>query len=113
MLNNPHFYHRTIRKVVVAFGTVFNDLYVLRQSSSGQNLEKFKVPLNYGAKEKYIVRLTSDPTLTKSIATMVPRISFELTGMTYDESRKLPSTLRNFTANTSTAIPPASLIHSG
>ena len=104
MLNNPHFYHRTIRKVVVAFGTIFNDLYVLRQSSSGKNLERFKVPLNYGAKEKYIVRLTSDPTLTKSIATMVPRISFELTGMTYDESRKLPSTLRNFTANTSTAI---------
>ena len=104
MLNNPHFYHRTMRKVVVAFGTIFNDLYVIRQSSTGQKLEKFKVPLNYGGKEKYIIRLTTDPTLTKSIATMVPRISFELTGMAYDESRKLPSMIRNFSANTSTSI---------
>jgi len=55
-----------------------------------------KVPLSYGAKEKYLVRLQSDPTLTKSIATTVPRMSFDLVGMTYDTTRKQQTTLQNF-----------------
>ena len=105
MLGNDHFYNRTIRKVVVAFGTMFNDIHVVRYNKTGTTeYEKFKVPLNYGSKEKYLVRLASDPTLTKSIATTVPRISFDLTGMTYDASRKLPSTVRNFAQETSTSV---------
>ena len=105
MLGNDHFYNRTIRKVVVAFGTMFNDIHVVRYNKTGTTeYEKFKVPLNYGAKEKYLVRLASDPTLTKSIATTVPRISFDLTGMAYDASRKLPSTVRNFAQETSTSV---------
>jgi hypothetical protein len=105
MLGNEHFYNRTIRKVVVAFGTMFNDIHVVRYNKAGTTAyEKFKVPLNYGAKEKYLVRLQSDPTLTKSIATSVPRMSFEMTGMSYDVSRKLPSTVRNFAAETATTV---------
>jgi hypothetical protein len=97
MLGNSHFYNRTIRKIVVAFGTMFNDLYLVRYSKDGLTAhEKFKVPLNYGPKEKFITRLTSDPTLTKSIATSVPRMSFEMTSMSYDSSRKQVSTLQNF-----------------
>ena len=105
MLGNANFYNRTIRKIVVAFGTVFNDIYVVRYTKDGLTAkETFKVPLNWGAKEKYITRLTSDPTLTKSIATTVPRISFEMTGMSYDSSRKLPTTVRNFSANNATTV---------
>jgi len=105
MLGNAPFYNRTIRKIVVAFGTVFNDIYLVRYTKDGLTAkETIKVPLNWGAKEKYITRLTSDPTLTKSIATTVPRISFEMTGMSYDSSRKLPTTVRNFSANNSTSI---------
>ena len=105
MLGNDHFYNRTIRKVVVAFGTMFNDIHVVRYNKAGTtSYEKFKVPLNYGAKEKYITRINSDPTLTKSIATSVPRMSFDMTGMSYDTARKLPSTVRNFAANTSTTV---------
>lgn len=97
MLGNAHFYNRTIRKIVVAFGTMFNDIYLVRYTKDGLTAkEKFKVPLNYGAKEKYITRITSDPTLTKSIATSVPRMSFEMTSMSYDSSRKQVSTLQNF-----------------
>jgi hypothetical protein len=62
------------------------------------------VPLNYGAKEKYITRINADPTLTKSIATTVPRMSFDMTGMSYDTARKLPSTVRNFAANNATTV---------
>jgi len=105
MLGNDHFYNRTIRKVVVAFGTMFNDIHVVRYNKAGTtSYEKFKVPLNYGAKEKYITRINSDPTLTKSIATSVPRMSFDMTGMSYDTARKLPSTVRNFAANTATTV---------
>ena len=105
MLGNAPFYNRTIRKIVVAFGTVFNDIYLVRYTKDGLTAkETIKVPLNWGAKEKYLTRLTSDPTLTKSIATTLPRISFDMTGMSYDSSRKLPSTMRNFSANTATSI---------
>jgi hypothetical protein len=102
MLGNAHFYNRTIRKVVVAFGTLFNDIHLVRYNKAGTTAyEKFKVPLSYGAKEKYITRITSDPNLTKSVNTVVPRISFDLTGMSYDSGRKQVTTLRNFAANTS------------
>ena len=105
MLGNATFYNRTIRKIVVAFGTAFNDIYLIRYTKDGLTAkETIKVPLNWGAKEKYITRLTADPSLTKSIATTLPRISFEMTGMSYDSSRKLPTTVRNFSANNSTSI---------
>ena len=105
MLGNATFYNRTIRKIVVAFGTVFNDIYLIRYTKDGLTAkETIKVPLNWGAKEKYITRLTADPSLTKSIATTLPRISFEMTGMSYDSSRKLPTTVRNFSANNATSV---------
>ena len=105
MLGNAPFYNRTIRKIVVAFGTVFNDIHLVRYTKDGLTAkETIKVPLNWGAKEKYITRLTSDPTLTKSIATTLPRISFDMTGMSYDSSRKLPTTVRNFSANNATSV---------
>ncbi len=65
MLGNATFYNRTIRKIVVAFGTVFNDIYLVRYTKDGLTAkETIKVPLNWGAKEKYITRITSDPNLT-------------------------------------------------
>ena len=84
---------------------MFNDIHLVRYNKAGTtSYEKFKVPLNYGAKEKYITRINSDPTLTKSIATTVPRMSFDITGMSYDTARKLPSTVRNFAANNATTV---------
>jgi hypothetical protein len=97
MLGNKHFYNRTIRKIVVAFGSMFNDVQLIRYSKDGLTpYEVTKVPLSYGAKEKYLTRITSDPNLTKSINTVVPRMSFDLVGMTYDSSRKQQTTMQNF-----------------
>jgi hypothetical protein len=105
MLSNRHFYHRTIRKIVVSFGTLFNNIQLIRYTKDlSQERERFRVPLNYGSKEKYITRLFSDPNLVKSMAVTVPRISFELTGLSYDTSRKQISTIRNFSANNSTRV---------
>jgi len=98
-----HFYHRVLRKCIVAFGTLFNNITVVRYTKDGNTTkERFKVPLNYGPKEKYIQRITQDPTLTKSVAITVPRMSFELTNISYDSSRKQQSTMMNF-VGTSTA----------
>ena len=84
---------------------MFNDIHVVRYNKAGTtSYEKFKVPLNYGAKEKYITRINADPTLTKSIATSVPRMSFDMTGMSYDTARKLPSTVRNFAPDTASTV---------
>lgn len=96
MLSNAHFYHRSIRKVVVTFGTLFNDIELVRFTKDGTPKERFKVPLSYGTKEKYLTRITSDPTLTKSIATVVPRIAFTLDSISYDATRKQVTTIRNF-----------------
>lgn len=105
MLQNRHFYHRTIRKVVVAFGTLFNNIQLIRYTKDlSQEKERFRVPLSYGSKEKYITRLFSDPNLIKSVSIVVPRISFELTGISYDPGRKQISTIRNFSANNSTRL---------
>jgi len=98
MLGNPHFYHRSIRKMVVTFGTLFNDLEIVRFTSTGEPKERFKVPLTYGPKEKYIIRGQSDPTLTKSVATVIPRMSFNLDSLSYDSSRKQVTTLKNFSS---------------
>jgi hypothetical protein len=104
MLGNNHFYNRTIRKVVVAFGTLFNDIEVIRFTKNGTPQLKMLVPLSYGAKEKYITRITSDPTLTKSVNTVVPRMSFNLDSIAYDISRKQQTTLQNFSYTTAGGV---------
>ena len=103
MLGKAHYYNRSIRKIVVAFGTLFNDLYIKRYNKAGTTaFETFRVPLSYGSKERYLTAIMSDPTLTRTIGVTVPRISFELTGMNYDSSRKQQSLIRNFSYNTTT-----------
>jgi hypothetical protein len=100
MLGNAQFYNRSIRKIVVAFGTIFNDIQLQRYTKDGlTKKEIFRVPLSYGAKERYITAITSDPTLARTIGVNVPRMSFELTGMAYDPSRKQQSLLQNFAQN--------------
>lgn len=101
MLGNAHFYNRSIRKTIVSFGTLFNDIELVRFDTEDNPKERFKVPLSYGPKEKYITRVTSDPTLTKSVLSVVPRIAFNLDSITYDPNRKQITTTRNFAYGTS------------
>jgi hypothetical protein len=63
-----------------------------------------RVPLIYSSKEKFLTRLHSDPTLTKSMATAIPRIGFEMNGINYDSSRKQQSLVKNFSPNSSGGI---------
>ena len=88
MLGNT-FYHETIRKCVVGFGTLFNDIHITRKDGSGNVTQSMKVPLAYGAKSKFLTRLREDPALTKSVAITLPRIGFEIGNIAYDSTRKL------------------------
>jgi len=99
MLGNAQFYHRTIRKMVVVFGTMFNDLEIVRYTQAGAPKEKLKVPLSYGPKERYLTQITSDPNLIKSVNSVIPRMSFNLDSLEYDLNRKQISTLQNFAQN--------------
>lgn len=100
MLGNKHFYNRTIRRIVVAFGTLFNDIQMVRYNKAGDTAyERIRVPLSYATKEKFITRLKSDPNLNKSINTSLPRMSFEMTGISYDSARKQNTLMKNFSVN--------------
>ena len=104
MIGNAHFYHRSINKLVVSFGNLFNDISIVRFAKDGTPKENFRVPLSYAQKEKYIQRITSDPNLTKNLLTIVPRMSFTITSIAYDESRKQITTLRNYNQVSSSLI---------
>ena len=95
-----YFYHQISRKMVVAFGSLFNTIEVRRTNSAGSVIETLKVPLAYGPKEKFLTRISADPNLNPGIALTVPRMGFELTALTYDGVRKLNTMGRNVAAGT-------------
>ena len=83
------FYHETIRKIVISFGTMFNDIQLVRKDNSGTIIQTMKVPLAYGPREKFLVRLREDADLTKQVAITLPRIGFEIKNLAYDATRKM------------------------
>lgn len=92
MLNNNVFYHGTIRKSIVAFGKLFSDIYIDRRegdSVSGNIVQRLQVPLTYAPKEKWLVRIEQDPELNNHTYISLPRMSFEITGYSYDSQRKV------------------------
>jgi hypothetical protein len=92
MLNSNVFYHGIIRKCIVGFGTLFSDIYIDRKegdSVTGNTIQRLQVPLAYAPKEKWIVRIDSDPNLENHTYTTLPRMSFEIIGYNYDPSRKI------------------------
>ena len=92
MLNNNVFYHGGIRKTIVSFGRLFSDIYIDRKqgdSVNGPTIQRLQIPLAYAPKEKWIVRMDSDPNLENSTYVSLPRMSFEILSYNYDATRKL------------------------
>jgi len=105
MLSNQHFYHRTVRKLVVSFGNIFNNLKMFRYATDGvTEVERIVVPLAYASKEKFYKRITEDPELTKQTQIILPRMSFDMNGITYDPLRKISSHIDNFSEGTSAGM---------
>ena len=84
------FYNEAVRKTVVSFGTLFNNIE-LKKIVDGQVIEVEKVPLAYGPKQKFLYRLQGNPTDGRKVAITLPRIYFEMTGIDYDTGRKTPA----------------------
>jgi hypothetical protein len=95
------FYHQTIRKYVAVFGTLFNDINIERKNSAGDVVERLKVPLAYGPKQKWLLAIQDTTADRKVVATRTPRMGFSMTGISYDTARKLNTIGRNVKANTS------------
>jgi len=89
------YYHGTIRKYIVAFGTLFNDIHINRVNSNNETIQTMKVPLSYGPKEKFLARLEGDPELNRPFSMVLPRMAFELVNISYDPERKLNTLNRN------------------
>ena len=83
------FYHETIRKIIIAFGTTFNNIQLVRKDNDGNIIQSMKVPLAYGPQQKWLVRLNEDADLSKQVAITLPRIGFEIQNLSYDPTRKL------------------------
>ena len=80
-------YNRIIRKITLAFGDLFSSINCIRFNPDQSEEERFLVPIEYAAKEMYVRRL-SDPDLSKKVQITLPRLSYEMTGLSYDSSRK-------------------------
>ena len=89
------YYFGTIRKYIILFGTLFNDIFIDRVDKNGNLLKTIKVPVNYGPRERYLTRLEQNPDLLRQIDMLLPRIAFEITNIRYAEERKLNSIGKN------------------
>ena len=88
-----YFYHEILRRTVIGFGTLFNNIIIKQRNSSNQIVSQIKVPLAYGPTQKFLARLNQSPDdLNNPVQITLPRMSFEFTGLTYDSSRKVTTT---------------------
>ena len=95
MLGNAHYYHQLTKKAVILFGRLFDDISIIRKNEqTGKEVNRFLVPIIYAPKEKMVTRVFSDPDLTRQLQALLPRMSFEIAGLTYDASRKQNSLLK-------------------
>lgn len=97
-------YNRIIRKLVVGFGNLFNNITLVKYNADNTEAERVLVPIAYAPKERYVMRLEDDYTLDKKVQIALPRLSYEMMGMTYDANRKQNTNIRNFAASGSGAI---------
>lgn len=83
-----YYYHHIIRKTIIAFGTVFNQIYIKHQDQNDNTYSEMRVPLAYGPTQKFLARLEQQGELNKPVQITLPRMSFEMTSIQYDPSRK-------------------------
>jgi len=85
------YYNESIRKLVTAFGALFNSIYIIRKDENQQITEKLRVPLMYGPKEKFIYRLKNESQISDEthVQTTLPLMGFDMTSIMYDVNRKI------------------------
>lgn len=84
-----HFNHSTTRNFIVAFGDLFNNIILTREDNATKEQLRMVVPIEYAPKQKWWTAYKEDPATSKHVRTIMPRMSFEITSLNYDASRKL------------------------
>ena len=107
-----YFYHEIIRKTIISFGTLFNDISIRHTKNDGSILDETKVGLSYGPMQKFLAKIQEQSDLTRSVAITLPRMSFEMTNIQYDSTRKTGVT-QTFKANDTTDNKTKKSIHAG
>ena len=89
-----YYYHQIFRKSIISFGTLFNNIVIKRKAGgSSSKLETIKVPVQYGPTQKYLAIIAAEPDPRREQAQIsLPKISFEIKGITYASGRKLVPT---------------------
>jgi hypothetical protein len=88
-----HFYHKRVRTAVSVFGSLFNNIHVIRQNKAGGVISQIKVPLAYAQRRQFLSRIEEmeqGQDAERKVAIKLPRMSFEITNMVYDAARQLP-----------------------
>ena len=88
---DTHFKHLLLRRYLLSFGTLFDNITLTREDGAGDEVYRQIVPIEYGPKERWLTRLTQDPDLKQGVGQVVPRLSYEMSGIAYDTARKLNS----------------------
>ena len=83
-----YFYHEILRKTVISFGTLFNDIHIRHKDNNNKSISDMKVALAYGPMQKFLARLEQQPDLNRATQITLPRMSFEMTNISYDATRK-------------------------
>ena len=83
-----YFYHEIIRKTIIAFGTLFNNINIKHANDDGRTIDQIKVPLAYAPMQKFLAKIQQQADLSKGVAITLPRMSFEMTGIAIDPTRK-------------------------
>ena len=85
-----YFYNESMRRMTIGFGQIFNNIQIKRKDSTGKVVQTIRVPLAYGPKEKFLVRLDQQSSLNnREFAITLPRMGFEISNIAYDPTRKL------------------------
>lgn len=90
-------YNKILRKIVTGFSDLFSNITIIRYNPDDTEQERFLVPIAHATKELYVMRLQADPDLDKIVQMTLPRLSFEMNGLTYDATRKQNTNIKSFT----------------
>ena len=83
-----YYYHEIIRKTIVSFGTLFNQIHIHHKDAEGGTYSEMRVPLSYGPSQKFLARIEQQADLNKPVQITLPRMSFEMNRIQYDPTRK-------------------------
>jgi hypothetical protein len=110
-----YFYNKSLRKVVVGFGSLFNNIHVEHVNPDNANsATRIKVPITYAPQEKFIRRYLEPSSITDTtrLENQLPRLSYMMNSIVPDPSRRRNKSnhLKNMGGSAGNCSNPASVV---